>query len=442
VVGAGYVGLVTGAGLAEQGHEVWCVDVDRDKIDRLERGDVPISESGLAERIFSNRDRMHYALDQSAAAAASSARIVISAVGTPPRADGSADLKQVRCLVDDLPADRDVVLVMKSTVPPGTGTRVRDWLRHAGKKAAYVSCPEFLQEGVALDGFDHPDRVVIGCSVEDAWAGDLVRDLHSFVDDDDRILCTDVTSAETIKYCANLHLSLRISYANQVANLCEAVGADASEVLEGVGRDQRIGDQFLRPGVGFGGSCFEKDARGLAAVGDEVGVPMTLAREVVAINRAQPLRVVSKLVSHLGPLEGRRVAILGLTFKPGTDDIRSSPAFRIIERLRDERAIVRAWDPDERARAKARRHTDEGKSEWLFEHELAGSLSDALHGADAAVVTTDWPQIVGIDWTAQPGLPAGALVVDGRNCLEPTHVRAGGFRYEGMGRHNARDVAG
>lgn len=429
VVGAGYVGLVTTAGLLERGHTVWCVDTDVDRLALLEKGSTPVFEPDLAEVLAAHRSHVAYCTDQREALEESGARVLISAVGTPPLEDGSADLSMVRCVVDRMPREDEVALVMKSTVPPGTGREI------AGLASfPYVSCPEFLREGTAMQDVRAPDRVIIGCD-DDSWAVDAVRGLHPTLPCE-RVFTTDVTNAELIKHASNFHLALRISYANQIANLCEALGADANAVLHGVGLDTRIGPKFLKPGLGFGGSCFAKDARALLAVARQTSTALTLASEILDVNSDQAQRVVAKLVHRLGPLAGAKVALLGLTFKPHTDDLRSSPAFTLARLLRSEGAVVCAWDPSSRARKQALRHGPD-HAEGLATWELAASLPDAIDDAKAVILVTDWPELTEVDWAASKRPIPGALVLDGRNALDPSAVSSAGLTYEGTGRHSA-----
>src|SRR3984885_9826600 len=293
VIGTGYVGLVTAAGFAELGSEVWCVDIDADKIARLERGEIPIYEPGLAESVAANRERLHFSTEL--APALDHARLLFVAVGTPPTYSGDADLSAVNAVVDAMPQSGQHALVMKSTVPVGTGAAIRRSLAERGKEGfAYVSCPEFLKEGSALEGFLHPDRVVVGDDGD--WAGDAVIELYAPLDAP--LVRTDVASAEMIKLAANAFLATKISFINEIANVCEETGADVVEVAKGMGLDQRIGGHFLRPGIGFGGSCFPKDVSALKQLAGNSGYHFQLLTAVIEVNELQKRRVVGKLQKH------------------------------------------------------------------------------------------------------------------------------------------------
>ena len=329
-------------------------------------------------------------------------------------------------------------------------------IRREGSDLAYLSCPEFLQEGAAFEGFDSPDRIVVGQETP-SWADQELRllhaDVHPELGSDPPYLEMDLTSAEMVKHASNLHLAMRVSYANQISNVCEELGADVSEVMTGVGADSRIGPRFLEPGVGFGGSCFGKDIRALRFVADEAGVELSFADTVIAVNEEQAKRTVRKLERHLGLLADRHIAILGLAFKPETDDIRQSPAFAIAKELRSCDATLCAWDPEPGARryganAKAplasvpagedeERGAPPGERlELLAPAELASSALDAIKGADAVVLVTAWPEFATIDWCDAADAMRGDLVVDGRNQLSPEGILAAGLKYEGTGRES------
>ena len=417
VFGAGYVGLVTGACLADLGHDVVVRDVLPERIDALRRGEVPIYEPGLGELIERNRGRLSFTLDVGEAVAG--AEVVYVAVGTPPTYSGDADLSAVWTVVDELPSvDHRVVLVMKSTVPVGTGERVRHRLDERGlRRVGYVSNPEFTAEGTAVRDFMRPDRVVIGSF--EAADGDLVAALHDGIDAP--VVRCDVASAEMIKLAANAALMTRISFINEIANVCEATGADVVKVAEGIGLDRRIGPSFLRAGIGFGGSCFPKDSLALKQLAASSGYHFQLLNAVIEVNELQKRRVVGKLKSRLGSLRGKTVALLGLAFKPHTDDMREAPSLVLAGRLLAEGADVRAWDPVARA-------------DGLHGVEQVEALEEALAGADAAVVVTEWPELAEADWAALGRSMRTPLVVDGRNLLDPDAIRAAGLAYEGVGR--------
>src|SRR5947209_11612203 len=419
VIGTGYVGLVTAAGFAELGSEVWCVDVDREKIARLERGEIPIYEPGLAESIARNRERLHFGTDLGPAL--ENTRLLFVAVGTPPTYSGDADLSAVHAVVGAMPPSDNHALVMKSTVPVGTGAAIRRVLRDQGKEGfAYVSCPEFLKEGSALEDFLHPDRVVVGD--EGDWAGDAVVDLYAPLGAP--LVRTDVPSAEMIKLAANAFLATKISFINEIANVCEETGADVVEVARGMGLDQRIGTHFLKPGIGYGGSCFPKDVSALKQLAGNSGYHFQLLTAVIEVNELQKRRVMGKLQKHLGPLVGKTVALLGLAFKPDTDDMREASSLVLAARLQADGATVRAYDPV--AEQEARK--------LMVGVDFADSALEALDGADACVVVTEWPEFAELDWKAAAARMSGLLVVDGRNFIAPDDARAAGFAYEGIGR--------
>jgi UDPglucose 6-dehydrogenase len=419
VIGTGYVGLVTAAGFAQLGSDVWCVDVDTDKIAQLERGEVPIYEPGLSECVAANRERLHFSNDL--APALEHARLLFVAVGTPPTYSGDADLSAVHAVVDSLPASDRHALVMKSTVPVGTGAAIKRVLVERGKPDfAYVSCPEFLKEGDALDDFLNPDRVVVGDDGD--WAGDAVVDLYAPLQAP--LVRTDIPSAEMIKLAANAFLATKISFINEIANVCEETGADVLEVARGMGLDHRIGSSFLKPGLGFGGSCFPKDVSALKQLAGNSGYHFQLLTAVIEVNELQKRRVVAKLQKHLGSLVGRRIALLGLAFKPHTDDMREASSLVLAGRLQADGAKVRAYDPV----------AEETARPLLVGVEFAGDPLEALAGADACVIVTEWPEFTALDWDEAGKRMNGTLVVDGRNCLDPSSVTGAGLVYEGIGR--------
>ncbi|HET9460911.1 MAG TPA: UDP-glucose/GDP-mannose dehydrogenase family protein [Gaiellaceae bacterium] len=418
VFGAGYVGLVTGACMADLGHDVVIRDVVVEKIEALRRGEVPIHEDGLAELLERNRERLTYTtfVDE----AVQGADVLYVAVGTPPTYSGDADLSAVWMVVDELPqVDRRIVIAMKSTVPVGTGRTVRHRLDERGlQNVGYVSNPEFTAEGTAVRDFMHPDRVVIGAF--DQADGDVVERLHDGIEAP--IVRCDVPSAEMIKLAANAALVTRISFINEIANVCEATGADVLTVAEGIGLDRRIGPAFLRAGIGFGGSCFPKDSLALKQLAANSGYSFQLLNAVIEVNELQKRRVIGKLERRIGPLRGKKIALLGLAFKPGTDDMREAPSLVLAGRLLSEGAEVRAWDP-----------IADGKVH-LRGVEIAESALAALDGADAAVVVTEWPELRELDWAEAGAKMRNRLVIDGRNLLDSAHLRALGFTYEGIGR--------
>jgi UDPglucose 6-dehydrogenase len=417
VFGAGYAGLVTGVCLAELGHDVCIRDVVPEKIERLQAGEVPIYEPGLDELIERNGERLRFTLDVHEAI--DGAEFLFVCVGTPSTYSGDADLSSVWTVIDELPDSTSAVLVMKSTVPVGTGEKVRAALDARGlADVGYASNPEFLAEGTAVDDFMRPDRVVVGAfESEDA---DAVAALHDRLDAE--VVRTDVASAEMIKLAANAFLGTRISFINEIANVCELVGADVEQVSKGMGLDRRIGRHYLRAGIGFGGSCFPKDISFLKLLAGNSGYHFQLLNAVIEVNELQKRRVVSKLQKHLGALRGKRIALLGLAFKPHTDDLREAPSIVLASRLLAEGAEIVAWDPVADA------------SRLLNGVEFAATVLEAVDGADAAVVVTEWPELRDVDWEEAGRLMRARLVIDGRNLLDPGALRALGFAYEGVGR--------
>ncbi|MBV9309939.1 MAG: UDP-glucose/GDP-mannose dehydrogenase family protein [Solirubrobacterales bacterium] len=419
VIGTGYVGLVTAAGFAEIGNEVWCVDVDAEKIAQLERGEVPIYEPGLEQSIARNRERLHFSTEL--APALEHARLLFVAVGTPPTYSGDADLSAVHAVAAGMPASDQHAMVMKSTVPVGTGAALKRGFAEQGKSSlAYVSCPEFLKEGSALEDFLAPDRVVVGDDGD--WAGDAVADLYAPLDAP--LVRTDVASAEMIKLAANAFLATKISFVNEIANVCEETGADVLEVARGMGLDHRIGTHFLKPGIGFGGSCFPKDVSALKQLAGNSGYHFQLLTAVIEVNELQKRRVLAKLQKHLGSLVGKQVALLGLAFKPQTDDMREASSLVLAARLQSDGAHVRAYDPVAETEART----------LMVGVDFSDSAIDALDGADACILVTEWPEFGELDWQEVAKRMSGALVVDGRNFLDREKVRAAGLAYEGIGR--------
>ncbi len=404
VIGTGYVGLVTAAGFAELGSDVWCVDIDAAKIERLRAGEVPIYEPGLEEL---------------------QARLLFVAVGTPPTYSGDADLSAVNAVIDAIPASKDHALVMKSTVPSGTGVAVRRMFAEQGKDGlAYVSCPEFLKEGSAIKDFMHPDRVVIG-DVGD-WAGDAVVELYAPLQAE--LVRTDIASAEMVKLASNAFLATKISFINEIANVCEETGADVVEVARGMGLDDRIGPKFLQAGIGFGGSCFPKDVDALKQLAGNSGYHFQLLTSVIEVNELQKRRVIGKLHKHLGGLVGKRIALFGLAFKPNTDDMREASSLVLSARLNADGADVVAYDPVAEQQAR----------QLVSGISFAASPMEAAKDADAVVLVTEWPEFLEMDWQDVAQTMSGDLVIDGRNALDPEAVRAAGLVYEGVGRGDRR----
>jgi UDPglucose 6-dehydrogenase len=419
VIGTGYVGLVTAAGFADLGNEVYCVDIDEAKIELLSRGEVPIYEPGLAEVIARNSHRLHFS--SSVQTAVANSRLLFVSVGTPPTYAGDADLTAVLAVVEAMPASTEHALVMKSTVPCGTGRSIVRMLAEQGKAGlSYVSCPEFLKEGTALADFTAPDRVVVG-EDGDGWAGDAVCELYAPLRAP--LLRTDVASAEMIKLASNAFLATKISFINEIANVCEETGANVLEVARGVGLDQRIGPKFLSAGIGYGGSCFTKDVSALKLLAANSGYHFQLLGAVIEVNELQKRRVVSKLTRRLGSLAGKRIGLLGLAFKPNTDDMRGASSLVLAARLEAEGAKVRAFDPIA---------TDEARK-IMPELDYAERVEDVIEGADAIVLVTEWPQFLGLDWKAVAAAMSGSVVIDGRNALDGAAITGAGLVYEGIG---------
>ncbi|MGN6276173.1 MAG: UDP-glucose dehydrogenase family protein [Solirubrobacterales bacterium] len=416
VIGVGWVGLVTAACFAELGHPVIARDILPEKVEALSRGEVAIHEPGLEDLLRRNAERLTFTTDMGELLA--QARLLFVCVDTPPTYSGDADLSRVRAVVQELSGDGDHVLVMKSTVPAGTGESIRREMPNL----AYVSCPEFLKEGTAVKDFMNPDRVVIGADPGDEGAADAVAALYQSLGGE--ILRTDVASAEMIKLASNAFLATKISFINEIANVCEEVGADVGQVAKGMGLDERIGTAFLRAGIGYGGSCFPKDVSALKMLAGNTGYHFQLLTSVIEVNELQQRRVVGKLEKHLGSLIGKRVALLGLAFKPDTDDMREASSLVLAARLQGEGAEVVAYDPVAAERA----------SELLGSVEMAPSAMEALEGADAAVLVTEWPEFAELDWAAAAGRMARPVLVDGRNFLDPDKLVKAGFDYEGIGR--------
>jgi UDPglucose 6-dehydrogenase len=421
VIGAGWVGLVTAACFAELGHDVWVRDVVKEKIETLARGEVPIYEPGLAELILKNSDRLHWTLEMGDVV--ENAELLFCCVDTPPLYSGDADLSRVMKVVEEIGDLESHALVMKSTVPVGTGRSIKRRL----EKMGYTSNPEFLKEGSAIADFQRPDRVVVGAGPEDADFGDRVEALYKPLDAP--MVRTDVASAEMIKLASNAFLATKISFINEIANVSEELGADVEEVARGMGLDSRIGPQFLRAGSGFGGSCFPKDVSALKQLAGNSGYHFQLLTAVIEVNELQKRRIVGKLQKHLGSLVGKEIALLGLAFKPNTDDIREATALVLAGRLQSEGAHVRVFDPVAMHGA---------ASEMIGGATLASSALDALDGADGAVLVTEWPEFAELDWTGEiKKRMANLLVVDGRNFLDREALAAAGFTYEGVGRSTA-----
>jgi UDPglucose 6-dehydrogenase len=422
VIGTGYVGLVTAAGFAELGSEVYCIDIDAEKIAGLDAGRVPIYEPGLPELIERHRSRMHFSTDL--ADALEHARLLFVAVGTPSTYSGDADLSAVHAVIEAMPATDRHALVMKSTVPVGTGETVKRVLAAQGKGFRYVSCPEFLKEGSAIADFLHPDRVVVGDDGD--WAGDAVVELYAPLDAP--IVRTDIRSAEMVKLASNAFLATKISFINEIANVCEETGADVVEVARGMGFDARIGPKFLQAGIGFGGSCFPKDVTALKQLAGNSGYHFQLLNSVIEVNDLQKRRVIAKLERHLGSLVGKQIGLLGLAFKPNTDDMREASSLVLSSRLNGLGANVRAYDPV----------AEEEARKLIRGVDFMPSPTEVAAGADALVLVTEWPEFGELDMAELARTMRGNLLIDGRNFLDPQRVRDAGLVYEGIGRAGMR----
>lgn len=420
VVGAGYVGLVTAAALAELGHHVRCVDIDAAKVARLAAGEVPFVEGGLPELIRARLDQLTFTTDVDGVLGSSD--IAFVCVDTPPLPSGHADMSRVESVVDRVPVGAELTLVMKSTVPVGTGQRVLRRLRARGPhRVRYVSNPEFLREGTALADVRQPDRVVVGA--DDLAAADAVLALWAPLGGE--VIRCDVASAEMIKLAANAFLATKISFINEIANVCDAVGADVDVVARGMGTDHRIGQAFLRPGAGFGGSCFGKDVSALKQAAANAGYHFHLLSSVLEVNALQKRRVLWMLEQRLGPLHGKRIAVLGLSFKPGTDDMRDAASLVVIGGLQASGASVVGHDPVSVPAARRALGPDVA---------LTDDLHEAVRGADAVVIMTEWPEYRALLEPGLRALVANPLVVDGRNLLDPAAAAAAGWEWVGIGR--------
>ncbi|NLT06052.1 MAG: UDP-glucose/GDP-mannose dehydrogenase family protein [Solirubrobacterales bacterium] len=417
VVGVGWVGLCTAACFAELGHHVYARDIVAEKVAALGRGEVPMHEPGLPELLARNAERLHFTTEMGEVL--DNARLLFVCVDTPPTYSGDADLSRVEAVVAELGDSEDHAIVMKSTVPVGTGRAIQ----RRRERLGYVSNPEFLKEGSAVDDFMRPDRVVVGAGEHsDGFAG-RVAALYEPLDAP--IVRTDVASAEMIKLASNAFLATKISFINEIANVSEELGADVNEVARGMGLDERIGDKFLKAGLGFGGSCFPKDVSALKQLAGNSGYHFQLLNSVIEVNDLQKRRAIGKLQKHLGSLVNREIALLGVAFKPHTDDIREATALVLAARLQSEGAHVRVFDPV----------ALENAEELLGGARIAGTALDALDGADAAVLVTEWPEFAELDWAGEVrGRMAQPVVVDGRNFLDREALEAAGFTYEGIGR--------
>jgi UDPglucose 6-dehydrogenase len=427
IIGSGYVGLVSGACFAEVGHHVICVDNDARKVEMLRAGGIPIYEPGLEEIVKRNVASGRLEFTTSTEEGVDGSEVVFIAVPTPPQADGSVDLSYIEKVAREIAGvlKEYRVIVDKSTVPVKTGEKVADTIRRYNKAGAdfdVVSNPEFLREGCAVPDLMKPDRIVIGGNSDRAIA--LMKKVYEpFMAP---VIVTDINSAELIKHAANSFLALKISYINAVAQICEASGADVEKVADGIGSDKRIGRNFLNAGIGYGGSCFPKDIAAFIAIADQLGVPFTLLKEVERINRTQRNRFLAKIREALWVLKDKKIAVWGITFKPDTDDVRTSVAVDVISDLVKEGAIVTAYDPKGMEKATEYKLIEGAK--------LAASPIEAVQDAEALIIATEWKEFADVDLAEVKSRMHTPLIFDGRNLLDPARARGAGFTYTSIGR--------
>jgi UDPglucose 6-dehydrogenase len=431
IIGSGYVGLVTGACFADVGHNVICVDNDSEKVKQLKAGEIPIYEPGLEEIIHRNVSARRLRFTGNIQEAVERSQVIFIAVPTPPLPDGDVDLSFVEKVAREIASVLTDyrVIVDKSTVPVKTGEKVAESIkrynRH-GAKFDVVSNPEFLREGCAVADLMHPDRIVIGAQSEHAI--DLMKKVYEpFMAP---MLVTDVSSAELIKHCANSFLALKISYINAVSRICEASGADVGKVADGIGMDHRIGRDFLHAGIGYGGSCFPKDIAAFIAISEQLGTPFTLLREVQRINEGQKARFLKTIRETLWVLREKRIAVWGLTFKPDTDDVRSSVAIEVVEQLLREGAHVVAYDPKGMHKSRA--------IKAIADAEFASSALEAVTDAEALIIATDWKEFTNVDLAVLREKMRTPIVFDGRNLFDPETMRQFGFHYYSIGRASVK----
>jgi len=425
IIGVGYVGLVTGACFADLGNTVWCIDVDRKKITALKEGKIPIYEPQLQEIVQENIQKGRLFFTTSIAEGIKDSEIVFIAVGTPSAPNGEADLTNVEQVAIQVGKhlDHDMIIANKSTVPVGTGDLVTRLIKENLKKSvrfAVVSNPEFLREGSAVYDFMFPDRVVIGDDT--GYAGEILAQLYRPLQC--TIIITDVLSSEMIKYSSNAYLAMEISFINEIANICDRVGADVKSVVKGMGLDKRINPSFLNPGVGFGGSCFPKDTRAIVEIAKRYGYDFKILKSVIEINENQMFVVIDKIKHFLGDLKGKRIAIWGLSFKPNTDDIREAPAYYIIKKLIEEGAVVSAYDPA----------AEDNMKKVLPEVEYKKSSYDAAEKADGLIIVTEWNEFKHVNFKKLKSIMKNPIIIDGRNIYSPSEMKAIGFKYSGIGR--------
>ncbi|MEW6187618.1 MAG: UDP-glucose/GDP-mannose dehydrogenase family protein [Thermodesulfobacteriota bacterium] len=428
VIGVGYVGLVTGACFAEFGIRVTCVDNDQGKINRLKQGKIPIYEPGLEEMVAKNVKENRLTFTDNLEEGVKHSLVIFIAVGTPPDNRGKADLRYVKEVAQAVGRTMDgyKLIVTKSTVPVGTGKIIHEIIRRNQKEKLpfdIVSNPEFLREGSAIEDFLRPNRVVIGAESDQAMA--IMKDLYSpLYLIETPFIITTVETAEMIKYASNAFLATKISFINEMANLCEKVGADVHQVAKGMGLDQRIGSKFLHPGPGYGGSCFPKDTLALAQLAESLGYDFEIVKSVIRVNDRQKKRMVDKILKAVGPVKGKTLGVLGITFKPNTDDIREAPALYIIKKLESLGAKIRAYDPA---------GMEEGRKilkKVLFQE----NLYDVGKGASALILATEWNPFRTIDWNKMKSLLKQPLVIDLKNMYEPERMKQLGIKYTCVGR--------
>ncbi|MCR4908560.1 MAG: UDP-glucose/GDP-mannose dehydrogenase family protein [Lachnospiraceae bacterium] len=425
VAGTGYVGLVTGICLAEHGHEVTCVDVDEEKIAVMQSGKPPIFEPGLDELMLKNMERLTYTTDYRSAYAG--AKVIFVGVGTPEKRDGSANLSYIYAVADQIAesVSEECVIVIKSTVPIGTNDRVEDYLKDALKGRVNIhvaSNPEFLAQGTAVRDTLHASRIVIG--VEDPFSEKVLREVYEGFDAP--LIVTNRRSAEMIKYASNDFLALKISYINEIANLCEVIGADIEDVSKGMSYDSRIGSQFLRAGIGYGGSCFPKDTKALNWLARFNDHEIKTVKAAIEVNENQKFLPVKKAARYYKDLKGVKVAVLGLTFKPGTDDLREAPSLVTVPVLLDDGAKVRAWDPV---------GVENFKKRLEGEVEYCDTIEETLKDAELCLIFTEWPEVKAIKPETFVQLMKNPIVIDGRNCFETEEIRGvSGLVYDSIGR--------
>jgi UDPglucose 6-dehydrogenase len=428
VIGVGYVGLVAGACFAEGGNDVVCVDIDTAKIEKLKQGVLPIYEPGLTDLIERNMREERLAFTNDIEAAVRKSFILFIAVGTPTTSGGAADLSAVFQVAKDIGRlmDRYKLIVTKSTVPVGTTERIRQIIANQTKLPFDVVCnPEFLKQGAAVEDFMKPDRVVVGA--DDVRAGEILRELYApFVRTGSPVLMMDIRTAEMVKYAANAFLAARISFMNEIANVCEQVGADVEMIRKGLAADSRIGPAFLFAGVGFGGSCFPKDTRALIQTAKENNYEMRILEAIDAVNADQPARFVDKVRKHFGKeIKGKRMAVWGLAFKPRTNDMRDAPSIQIISGLLAEGVSITAYDPEA---------TDEGRRIFGDRIQFASNNYGCIEGADALTIVTEWQVFRNPNFDRMKAIMRQPLIFDGRNIFDPSHMRQLGFTYYSIGR--------